>query len=127
MRIQHETVGITDEAEKAAKIELIKADVERFRAIVLQAEDVVEIEPAKGAKPAKTVNRPGGHISSAPNAMNPAGSRQPAARRSGRQAIRPLEILSVAEDDLMPDLWLRPARHHADAAGLKEGEAIIHP
>src|ERR1700681_2315982 len=46
MRIMHETVGITDEAEKAAKIERIKADVERFRDIVLKAEDVVEIEPA---------------------------------------------------------------------------------
>src|SRR6185503_3580476 len=37
MRIQQETVGITDEAE-----------------------DVVEIEPAKGNKPAKTITKPGG-------------------------------------------------------------------
>src|ERR1035441_4416387 len=57
MRLLHETAGITDEAEKAAKIERIKADVERFRDIVLKAEDVVEVEPAK---PAKTVTRPGG-------------------------------------------------------------------
>src|SRR5476651_1568156 len=49
MRIMHETAGITDEAEKAAKIERIKADVERFREIVLRAEDTVEIEPAKGS------------------------------------------------------------------------------
>src|SRR5229473_3367919 len=60
MRIMHETSGITDEAEKAAKIERIKADVERFREIVLKAEDAIEVEPAKGAKPAKTVARPGG-------------------------------------------------------------------
>src|SRR3979409_1197637 len=60
MRIMHETADITDEAEKAAKIERIKADVERFRELVLRAEDVVEVEPAKGAKPAKTANRPGG-------------------------------------------------------------------
>src|SRR6202034_1115882 len=45
---------------RAAKIERIKADVERFRDIVLKAEDVVEVEPAKGSKPAKTVTRPGG-------------------------------------------------------------------
>src|SRR6202000_3492392 len=56
----HETAGSTDEAEKAAKIERIKAGVDRFRDIVLKAEDVVEIEPAKGSKPAKTVIRPGG-------------------------------------------------------------------
>src|SRR5713226_7074865 len=60
MRIMHETAGITDEAEKAAKIEQIKADVERFRDIVLKAEDAIEVEPAKGSKPAKTVTRPGG-------------------------------------------------------------------
>src|SRR5437762_10740312 len=58
MRIQHETAGITDEAEKAAKIEQIKADVERFRDLVLKAEDIIEVEPTKGSKPAKTVNRP---------------------------------------------------------------------
>src|SRR4051794_24679244 len=70
MRIMHETAGITDEADKAARIERIKADVERFRDIVLKAEEVVELEPAKGAKPAKTVTKPGGSTSSAPSVMN---------------------------------------------------------
>ena len=37
MRILQETADITDEAEKAAKIELIKADIERFREIVLNS------------------------------------------------------------------------------------------
>src|SRR5206468_1190105 len=60
MRIQHETAAITDEAEKAAKIERIKADVERFRELVLKAEEEFELEPAKGAKAAKTVQKPGG-------------------------------------------------------------------
>src|SRR6201998_110002 len=60
MRIQQETAGITDEAEKAKKIEQIKADVERFREIVLKAEDTIEIEPAKGNKPARTVQKTAG-------------------------------------------------------------------
>src|SRR5918995_1165401 len=60
MRILQETADITDEAEKAAKIERIKADIERFRENVLKAEDVVEVEPAKGSKPAKTITKPGG-------------------------------------------------------------------
>src|SRR4029077_21155111 len=60
MRILQETAGITDEAEKAGRIERIKADIERFRDIVLKAEDVVEVEPAKGSRPAKTVTKPGG-------------------------------------------------------------------
>src|SRR5260221_9345092 len=59
-RLMHETAGITDEAEKAAKIARIKADGERFRGIVREGEDAVEVEPAKGAKPAKTMTRPGG-------------------------------------------------------------------
>src|ERR1700746_2246259 len=53
MRVQQETAGIEDEAEKAKKIEQIKADVERFREIVLKAEETVEGGPSKGTKPAK--------------------------------------------------------------------------
>ncbi|MCP4734041.1 MAG: preprotein translocase subunit SecA, partial [Bosea sp.] len=60
MRIQQETAGITDEAEKAMKIEQIKADIERFREIVLKAEEAVEVEPAKGSKAARTEQKPGG-------------------------------------------------------------------
>src|SRR5580692_1364096 len=60
MRVQHEAAGIADEAERTAKIEQIKADIERFRDIVLKAEETIEIEPAKGSKPAKTVTKPGG-------------------------------------------------------------------
>src|SRR5487761_403656 len=60
MRLQQETADIADEAEKAKKIEQIKADIERFREIVLKAEETIEIEPAKGTKPAKTVTKPGG-------------------------------------------------------------------
>ncbi len=60
MRIQQEAASIEDEAEKALKIEQIKADIEHFRDIVLKAEEEVEIEPAKGSKPAKTVKKPGG-------------------------------------------------------------------
>src|SRR5690242_5777089 len=40
MRAQHETADITDDAEKGAKIAEIKADIERFRDMVLKAEDV---------------------------------------------------------------------------------------
>src|SRR5207302_4515588 len=54
MRLQQETSSIADEAEKAKKIERIKADIERFREIVLKAEEAVELEPANGAKPART-------------------------------------------------------------------------
>jgi preprotein translocase subunit SecA len=128
MRIQHETAGMTDEAEKAAKIERITADVERFREIVLKAEDEIEIEPAKGSKPAKTVKRPGG--------LYIIGSERHESRRidnqlrgrSGRQGDpgRSKFFLSL-EDDLMRIFGSDRLDTMLTRLGLKEGEAIIHP
>src|SRR3979490_1208494 len=128
MRIMHETVGITDEAEKAPKIERHKAGVERSRDIVLKAEDVVEIEPAKGAKPAKTATRPGG--------LYIIGSERHESRRidnqlrgrSGRQGDpgRSKFFLSL-EDDLMRIFGSGRLDSMLTRLGLKEGEAIIHP
>jgi preprotein translocase subunit SecA len=128
MRILQETAEITDEAEKAAKIERIKADIERFREIVLKAEDVVEVEPAKGSKPAKTVTKPGG--------LYIMGSERHESRRidnqlrgrSGRQGDpgRSKFFLSL-EDDLMRIFGSDRLDTMLTRLGLKEGEAIIHP
>jgi len=128
MRILHDTAGITDEAERAAKIEQIKADVERFREIVLKAEDTIEIEPAKGSKPAKTATRPGG--------LYIIGSERHESRRidnqlrgrSGRQGDpgRSKFFLSL-EDDLMRIFGSDRLDSMLTRLGLKEGEAIIHP
>ncbi|TCU65138.1 protein translocase subunit secA [Bradyrhizobium sp. R2.2-H] len=128
MRIQQETAAITDEAEKAKKIEQIKADIERFREIVLKAEETVEIEPAKGSKPAKTVKKPGG--------LYIIGSERHESRRidnqlrgrSGRQGDpgRSKFFLSL-EDDLMRIFGSDRLDSMLQRLGLQEGEAIIHP
>ncbi|WP_315769330.1 MULTISPECIES: preprotein translocase subunit SecA [unclassified Bradyrhizobium] len=128
MRMQLETAGITDEAEKAQKIEQIKADVERFREIVLKAEETVEIEPAKGSKAAKIVQKPGG--------LYIIGSERHESRRidnqlrgrSGRQGDpgRSKFFLSL-EDDLMRIFGSDRLDSMLTRLGLKEGEAIIHP
>lgn len=128
MRIQQETGTITDEAEKAKKIELIKADIERFRDLVLKAEEDFEIEPAKGSKPAKTVKKPGG--------LYIIGSERHESRRidnqlrgrSGRQGDpgRSKFFLSL-EDDLMRIFGSDRLDSMLTRLGLKEGEAIIHP
>src|SRR5437762_1198214 len=128
MRILHETADIADEPEKAARIERIKADVERFREIVLKAEDAIEIEPAKGNKPAKTSSRPGG--------LYIIGSERHESRRidnqlrgrSGRQGDpgRSKFFLSL-EDDLMRIFGSDRLDSMLTRLGLKEGEAIIHP
>src|SRR4051794_28584601 len=128
MRIQQEAAGITDEAEKALKIEQIKADIEHFRDIVLKAEEEVEIEPAKGSKPAKTVKKPGG--------LYIMGSERHESRRidnqlrgrSGRQGDpgRSKFFLSL-EDDLMRIFGSDRLDSMLQRLGLQEGEAIIHP
>src|SRR6202049_1634737 len=128
MRITHDTAGITDEAEKAAKIERIKADVERFRDLVLKAEETVEVEPAKGSKPAKTVTKPGG--------LYIIGSERHESRRidnqlrgrSGRQGEpRRSKFFLSLEADLMRIFGSDRLDSMLTRLGLKDGEAIIHP
>ena len=128
MRSQIETAGIEDEAAKAAKVAEIKAEIEKFREAVLNAKEVVEIEPAKGSKPAKTVEKPGG--------LYIIGSERHESRRidnqlrgrSGRQGDpgRSKFYLSL-EDDLMRIFGSDRLDTMLTRLGLKEGEAIIHP
>ncbi len=128
MRIQQETAGIADEAERNARIAQIKSDVERFRDLVLKAEETIEIEPAKGTKPARTVVKPGG--------LYIIGSERHESRRidnqlrgrSGRQGDpgRSKFFLSL-EDDLMRIFGSDRLDTMLTRLGLKEGEAIIHP
>ena len=128
MRIAQETAGIEDEAEKAARAEAIKAEIATFREIVLKAEETVEIEPAKGSKPARTVVKPGG--------LYIIGSERHESRRidnqlrgrSGRQGDpgRSKFFLSL-DDDLMRIFGSDRLESMLTRLGLKEGEAIIHP
>ena len=128
MRAAAETAGMTDEAEKQQRITEIKADIERFRELVLKAEETVEIEPAKGGRPAKTITKPGG--------LYIIGSERHESRRidnqlrgrSGRQGDpgRSKFFLSL-DDDLMRIFGSDRLDSMLTRLGLKEGEAIIHP
>ena len=128
MRAAAATAGITDEAQKQKIIDGIKADIERFREVVLKAEEEFEVEPAKGSKPAKTVTKPGG--------LYIIGSERHESRRidnqlrgrSGRQGDpgRSKFFLSL-EDDLMRIFGSDRLDTMLTRLGLKEGEAIIHP
>jgi preprotein translocase subunit SecA len=128
MRIAQETADIADPAEKEARIAQLKADIERYREIVLKAEDVIEVEPAKGSRPAKTIAKPGG--------LYIIGSERHESRRidnqlrgrSGRQGDpgRSKFFLSL-EDDLMRIFGSDRLDTMLQRLGLKEGEAIIHP
>ena len=128
MRVALETAAITDETEKAAKAAAIKADIEKFRELVLKAEEVIEVEPAKGSRPAKTITKPGG--------LYIIGSERHESRRidnqlrgrSGRQGDpgRSKFFLSL-EDDLMRIFGSDRLDTMLQRLGLQEGEAIIHP
>jgi preprotein translocase subunit SecA len=128
MRLAQETADIADEAEKQTRIAQIKADIERFREIVLKAEDTIEIEPAKGSRPAKTITKPGG--------LYIIGSERHESRRidnqlrgrAGRQGDpgRTKFYLSL-EDDLMRIFGSDRLDTMLTRLGLKEDEAIIHP
>jgi preprotein translocase subunit SecA len=128
MRAAAATAGIEDEAEKQKIVDQIKADIERFRDVVLKAEEVIEIEPAKGSRPAKTVTKPGG--------LYIIGSERHESRRidnqlrgrAGRQGDpgRTKFYLSL-EDDLMRIFGSDRLDTMLTRLGLKEGEAIIHP
>jgi preprotein translocase subunit SecA len=128
LRIAKQTAEIEDEAEKAARAEEIKAEIERFRDLVLGAEETIEIEPAKGGKPAKTITKPGG--------LYIMGSERHESRRidnqlrgrGGRQGDpgRSKFFLSL-DDDLMRIFGSDRLESMLTRLGLKDGEAIIHP
>jgi len=128
MRVAQEAADIADPAEKEAKIAEIRAEVERFRDIVLNAEEAIEIEPAKGAKPAKTVVKPGGLYIIGTERHESRRIDNQLRGRSGRQGDpgRSKFYLSL-EDDLMRIFGSNKLDGMLQKLGLKEDEAIIHP
>ena len=112
MRVAHETAGITDEAEKQTKIEQIKADIERFREIVLKAEETRRDRARQGQQAGQDHHQARRSLHHRLRAPRVPPHRQPAARPlrpPGRP--RSLEVLPVA--GRRPDAHLRlgSARH----------------
>src|SRR5438132_1649719 len=128
MRIAQETAEITDAEAKQAKIAEIRAEIERFREIVLKAEETMEVEPAKGNKPAKTETKQGGLYIIGTERHESRRIDNQLRGRSGRQGDpgRSKFFLSL-EDDLMRIFGSDKLDGMLTRLGLKEGEAIIHP
>ena len=126
MRAAAATAGIEDEVEKQKIVDQIKADIERFREVVLKAEETVDLNPDKPGT--KTIQKPGG--------LYIIGSERHESRRidnqlrgrAGRQGDpgRTKFYLSL-EDDLMRIFGSDRLDSMLTRLGLKEGEAIIHP
>jgi preprotein translocase subunit SecA len=128
MRIAQETADLVDPEAKQAKIDEIRAEIERFREIVLNASETIEIEPAKGNKPAKTETKLGGLYIIGTERHESRRIDNQLRGRSGRQGDpgRSKFFLSL-EDDLMRIFGSDKLDGVLTRLGLKEDEAIIHP
>jgi preprotein translocase subunit SecA len=128
MRIKQETAHITDEAEKATKIEEIRAEVERFRQIVLTAGELAEVTPATAKKAAVTKAYPGGLYIVGTERHESRRIDNQLRGRSGRQGDpgRSRFFLSL-DDDLMRIFGSERMDSMLQKLGLQEGEAIAHP
>jgi preprotein translocase subunit SecA len=128
IRLQREVADMEDGAEKDAASERIKAEVEANRQIVLTSGELIEVEPAKGSKPAKTVQMPGGLYVIATERHESRRIDNQLRGRSGRQGDpgRSKFFLSL-QDDLMRIFGSERMEGMLTKLGLKQGEAIAHP
>ncbi|HZA00813.1 MAG TPA: preprotein translocase subunit SecA [Hyphomicrobiaceae bacterium] len=128
MQIRQQTAEMEDGPEKERIIASLREEIARNREIVLNAGETVEIEPAKGNKPAKTVEKPGGLYVIGTERHESRRIDNQLRGRSGRQGDpgRSKFYLSL-EDDLMRIFGSDRMDGMLKTLGLQEGEAIIHP
>ncbi|HEY3148660.1 MAG TPA: preprotein translocase subunit SecA, partial [Dongiaceae bacterium] len=128
MRIQRELAEVTDEHERARRIDKIKAEIAEKREKVLNACEVIEISPAKSAKPAKTITFPGGLYIIGTERHESRRIDNQLRGRAGRQGDpgRSKFYLSL-EDDLMRIFASERMDSMLKTLGLREDEAIAHP
>jgi preprotein translocase subunit SecA len=128
MRVSIETAGMEDGPEKEAKVKEIEAEVARFKDIVLNASETIELEPAKGSRPAKTMTRPGGLYIIGTERHESRRIDNQLRGRGGRQGDpgRSKFFLSL-QDDLMRIFGSDRMDGMLQKLGLQEDEAIVHP
>jgi len=129
MRILQETTEADDETARTKQIEKIKAEIEVLKQKALtETSETVEIEPAKGSRPAKTIVKPGGLYVIGTERHESRRIDNQLRGRSGRQGDpgRSKFYLSL-EDDLMRIFGTNRMDGVLKTLGMQEGEAITHP
>jgi preprotein translocase subunit SecA len=128
MRILEEASEMADGSEKTRRIEQIREEIAKNRDYVREIIETVELEPAKGSRPAKTVDKPGGLYVLATERHESRRIDNQLRGRSGRQGDpgRSKFYLSL-EDDLMRIFGSERMDSVLKTLGLQEGEAITHP
>ncbi|MFN3745746.1 MAG: preprotein translocase subunit SecA [Hyphomicrobiaceae bacterium] len=127
MRVLQECADLPEGPERERRIRKIAEEIEANRRIVLEASETVEIEPAKGNRPAKTVTYPGGLYVIGTERHESRRIDNQLRGRSGRQGDpgRTKFYLSL-EDDLMRIFAADRIDGMLQKLGLEEGEAITH-
>ncbi len=127
MRVLKELADVPEGPDRERQIRKITDEIEVNRRIVLEASDTVEIEPAKGNRPAKTVTYPGGLYVIGTERHESRRIDNQLRGRSGRQGDpgRTKFYLSL-EDDLMRIFAADRIDGMLQKLGLEEGEAITH-
>jgi preprotein translocase subunit SecA len=128
MRVKQELAEMPEGPEKQAALERIKAEIAANREVVLNAGETLELEPAKGSRPAKTQQMPGGLYIIATERHESRRIDNQLRGRSGRQGDpgRSKFFLSL-QDDLMRIFGSDRMDGMLQKLGLKPGEAIAHP
>jgi preprotein translocase subunit SecA len=128
VRIEEECADLPEGPERDKKISEITAEIEKNRDVVLNAAETIELAPAKGDKPARTEERPGGLYVIGTERHESRRIDNQLRGRSGRQgdAGRSKFYLSL-EDDLMRIFGSDKMDGMLQKLGLQEGEAITHP
>ncbi len=127
MRVSKELADVPEGPERERLAQKIADEIEVNRRIVLEASETVEIEPAKGNRPAKTVTYPGGLYVMGTERHESRRIDNQLRGRSGRQGDpgRTKFYLSL-EDDLMRIFAADRIDGMLKKLGLEDGEAITH-
>ena len=127
MRVLQECADLPEGPDRERRIRKITEEIEANRKIVLDASETIEIEPAKGNRPAKTVTFPGGLYVMGTERHESRRIDNQLRGRSGRQGDpgRTKFYLSL-EDDLMRIFAADRIDGMLKKLGLEEGEAITH-
>ena len=123
-----EEAGDPEAQDFEAKAEKIRAEIAEARDRVLNASAIIELDPPKGNRPAKTVEKPGGLYVIGTERHESRRIDNQLRGRSGRQGDpgRSKFYLSL-QDDLMRIFGSDKMDSVLKTLGLREGEAIIHP
>jgi preprotein translocase subunit SecA len=127
MRVADEAADLPDGPDKEKRIADIRREIDAAREKVLVAEEEVELEPAKGDRPAKTATRPGGLFVIGTERHESRRIDNQLRGRSGRQGDpgRSKFYLSL-QDDLMRIFGSDRMDSVLGKLGMQKGEAISH-